>query len=132
MFKSLLSLMLVGLLVHGVNAAPVLAAQGNNDAQAIEKVRLKVAKIGVGAKARATVRMKNGTKIKGFISQAGQDDFTIRDRNTGDPTTVSYRDVIKVDDNRGHSTLRNVLIGVGIGAGAFLAVLLIIFATLED
>jgi hypothetical protein len=132
MFKTLLSLMLVGLLVHGVNAAPVLAAQGNNDAQAIEKVRLKVAKIGVGEKARATVRMKNGTKIKGFISQAGQDDFTIRDRNTGEPTTVSYRDVIKVEDNRGHSTLRNVLIGVGLGAGALLAVLLITFATLED
>ncbi|HYG80954.1 MAG TPA: hypothetical protein VD861_11230, partial [Pyrinomonadaceae bacterium] len=62
----------------------------------------------------------------------GQDDFTIRDRNTGEPTTVSYRDVIKVEDNRGHSTLRNVLIGVGIGAGALLAVLLITFATLED
>ena len=132
MFRTLLSLMLVGLLVHGVNAAPVLATQGNNDAQAVEKVKLKVAKIGVGSKARATVRTKNGTKLKGFISQAGQDDFTIRDRDTGEPTTVSYSDVIKVEDNRGHSTLRNVLIGVGIGAGALLAVLLITFATLED
>ena len=132
MFRTLLSLILVGLLVHGVNAAPLLAAQGNNEAQAVEKVRLKVAKLGTGDKARATVRIKDGRKIKGFISQAGQDDFTIRDRNTGQPTTVSYRDVIKVEDNRGHSTLRNVLIGVGVGAGAFLAVLLIVFASLED
>jgi hypothetical protein len=124
--------MLVGLLVYGANAAPVLAAQGNNDARAVEKVRLKVAKLGTGDKARATVRMKNGAKIKGFISQAGQDDFTIRDKKTGQPTTVSYSDVIKVEDNRGHSTLRNVLIGVGVGAGAFLGVLLIVFASLED
>ncbi len=132
MFRTLLSLVLVGLLVHGVNAVPVLAAQGNNDTQAIEKVRLKVTKIGTGAKARATVRMKNGTKIKGFISEARQDDFTVRNRDTGEPTTVAYRDVIKVEDNRGHSTMRNVLIGVGIGAGALLATILIIFATLED
>ena len=132
MLRTFLSLALVGLLVLGLSAAPAYAAQVNNDAQAIEKVKLKVAKLGVGEKARVTVRMKNGTKTKGFISQAGQDDFTIRDRNTGEPTTVSYRDVIKVEDNRGHSTLRNVLLGVGIGAGALLAVLLITFATLED
>ena len=132
MFRTFLSLVLAGLLVLGLSAAPAYAAQVNNDAQAVEKVRLKVAKIGVGAKARVTVRMKNGTKMKGFISQAGADNFTVRDRNTGEPTNISYGDVLKVEDNRGHSTLRNVLIGVGIGAGAFLAVILIVFASLED
>lgn len=131
MFRTFLSLVLMGLLMQGY-VAPALAAQANADAQAIEKVRLKVAKIGTGDKARATVRMKDGRKIKGFISQAGATDFTVRDRKTGDPTLILYSDVLKVEDNRGHSTLRNVLIGTGIGAGAFLAVILIVFASLED
>lgn len=132
MFRTFLSLMLTALLMQGLIVAPALAAQTNNEAQAIEKVRLKVAKIGIGDKARATVRMKDGRKIKGFITQAGANDFTIRDRKTGDPTLIIYSDVIKVEDNRGHSTLRNILIGTGIGAGAFLAVIVIIFSTLED
>jgi hypothetical protein len=131
MFRALLSLLLVAVLVLSMSGAAALAQTGG-DAQSVEKVRLKVAKIGVGAKARVTVKTKDGKKIKGFISQAGSDDFTVRDRNSGDPTTIAYSDALKVEDNRGHSTMRNVLIGVGIGAGALLATLLIIFATLED
>lgn len=132
MFRTLLSLLLVGLLMQGLNAAPVVASQVNNDAQTIEKVRLKVAKLGVGDKARVTVRRKDGTKIKGFITQAGADDFTVRDRQTGDPTAIPYRDVAKLDDNRGRSTMKNILIGVGIGAGAVVAFIAIVFATLDD
>ena len=132
MFRTFLSLLLIGLLMQGLNAAPVFAAQTNADAQAIEKVRLKVAKLGLGDKARATVRMKDGRKIKGFITQAGANDFTVRDRKTGDPSLILYSDVLKVEDNSGHSTLRNILIGAGIGAAALAVVLVVIFSTLED
>lgn len=132
MFRTFLSLLLTGLLIQGLNTAPLLAAQTTSDAQAIEKVKLKVAKLGLGDKARVTVRMKDGTKIKGFITQAGTNDFTVRNRKTGEPTLILYRDVLKVEDNNGHSTLRNILIGAGIGAAAFAAVLVIIFSSLED
>ncbi len=131
MFRTFLSLILSGLLMLGVNAAPV-AAQNNTDAQTVEKVRLKVAKVGLGDKARVTVRMKDGRKIKGFVTQAGASDFTVRDRKTTDPTLIPYSDVSKVEDNRGHSTLRNVLIGVGVGVGAFLVLLAVAFARYAD
>jgi hypothetical protein len=131
MFRTLLSLVLIGLLMQSVSLAPALAAQVQDESQAIEKLRLKVAKLGIGDKARVTVWMKDGTKIKGFISQAGVNDFTVRDRKTGDPTTILFRDVAKLDSNRGHSTLRNVLIGAGIGVGAFLGLIALIFAA-ED
>lgn len=134
MFRTFLSLVLIGLLTQGLNAVPVVAApaQNNTEAQSVEKVRLKVAKVGLGDKARVTVRMKDGRKIKGFVTQAGASDFTVRDRKTGDPTLIPYSDVSKVEDNRGHSTLRNILIGVGVGAGALVAILAIAFFSLED
>jgi len=132
MFRTFLSLVLIGLLAQGLNAAPVTATQNNTDAQSVEKVRLKLAKVGLGDKAKVTVRMKDGRKIKGFVTQAGASDFTIRDRKTGDPTLILYNDVSKVEDNRGHSTLRNVLIGVGVGVGAFLALIAITIAHYDD
>jgi hypothetical protein len=133
MFRTFLCLVLVGLMMtQGLSAAPLVAAQNNADAQTNEKVRLKVAKVGLGDKARVTVRMKDGRKIKGFVTQAGTSDFTVRDRKTGDPTLILYSDVSKVEDNRGHSTLRNILIGVGVGAGALVAILAIAFFSLED
>ena len=129
MFRTFLSLMLAVLLMQGSAGVPVFAAQANqanNDAQALEKVRLKVAKIGLGDKARATVRMKDGRKIKGFISQAGANDFTVRDRKTGEQSLILYSDVSRVEDNRGNNILRNVLIGAG-AAGVVLLVLFIAF-----
>jgi hypothetical protein len=125
--------MLAGLLIQGLNAAPVRAAQEtDDDAKAVEKVRLKVAKIGTGDKARVTVKKKDGTRIKGTISQASTDDFTVRDKKSGDAATILYSDVARLDDNRGDSALRTVLIAVGISAGIFIVGIGILIASLKD
>ena len=108
---------------------PVAAQQAN--VQTVEAIRIKVAKLGVGEKAKAKVTFKDGTKSKGYIAQAGDDDFVLRDRKTDAPTTIRYTDVAKVESNRGHSTARNLAIGIGIGAGAFLAIVLISIAHLD-
>lgn len=86
-----------------------------------DKMKSKVAKLGVGSKARATIKLNDGTKVKGYVYSAGDEDFVIRDRTTDAPTTVRYTDVRSVDDNRGHSVARNILIVVGIGAAVTVA-----------
>jgi hypothetical protein len=97
----------------------------------VENIKTKVAKLGVGDKAKATVFLKNGTKLKGYIAQAGDSDFVLRDRKTDTPSTIRYDDVARIDSNKGHSTARNIAIGVGIGAGALLAIILITIAHLD-
>lgn len=132
MIKIWVSLMLAYLLVF--TAAPVLASSRppNKQDQSPEEVRMKIARIGIGEKARATVRLKNGTKIKGYIDQTRSDDFVLKDRNTGAPMNILYSDVSKVESNRGHSTAKKIAIGVAIGAGAVLASILIAFSQLND
>ena len=49
-------------------------------------MKAKVAKLGTGEKAKATVILKDEKKIKGYIGQAGSDDFVLRDRKTDTPT----------------------------------------------
>jgi len=94
----------------------------------LDQLKVEIAKVGVGEKARATITTRDGAKIKGYISKAGEDDFVVRDRKTDAPTTIRYTDIARVERNRGHSTARNVFLGVGIGAGALLATILIIIA----
>ena len=96
-----------------------------------DQAKIEVSKLGLGEKARATITLKNGTKVKGYVAQADENDFVIRDRKTGTPTTINYADVVKVQKNRGHSTARNIAIGVGIGAGALLAIIFISIAHLD-
>jgi len=105
--------------------APVtqtLGAGQKTDRQAtnIEHIKSRVAKLGVGSKARATITLNDGAKVKGYVYSAGDEDFVIRDRKTDAPTTIRYADVKKIDDNRGHSLARNILIAVGIGAAVTL------------
>jgi len=127
--RTYLSCLLVSsLLVIGISE-PITAQQSNG--ASVDSVKARVAKLGVGEKAKATVILKDGTKKKGYIGQAGSDDFVVRDRKTDSPTTIRYSDVAKVESNKGHSTARNLAIGIGIGAGAFLAILAIAIASLD-
>ncbi len=95
-------------------------AQTGQQTTNIEKIKIQVAKLGVGDKAKATITTKDGAKTKGYIYSAADDEFVMRDRKTNASTTIRYADVTKVDGNRGHSVMRNVLIAVGIGAAVVL------------
>ena len=127
MKKYLICLLASALVLANVSLA-VGAKQDEVPATTHEKVRIKIAKLGVGEKAKATVFLKDGTRKKGYIAQAGDDDFVLRDRKTDAPSTIRYNDVVRVDNNRGHSLARNVGIGVAIGAASVLTVLGVIIA----
>ena len=118
----ILSWLISGLLLFGPALQTVSAhQQDNRQASNVEKVKIRVAKLGVGEKARATITTKDGAKIKGFVYSAGDQDFVMRDRKTASPTTIRYADVTDVDGSRGHSVARNVLIIAGIGTAIVLA-----------
>ena len=130
MLKTFLLLLIV-VLSCGTVSRVAIAGQSTSQVSTVEQIKSKVARIGVGAKAKATIRLKNGTKVKGYIAQAGEDDFVMRDRKTDAPTTIRYADVLKVEDNKGHSTARNIAIGVAVGVGAVLAILGLLIANLD-
>ena len=117
-------LLLLGPALQTANARP----QNDQQTSTIEQVKIQIAKLGIGDKARATITTKDGAKVKGYVYSAGDDNFVIRDRKTDAPTTIHYADVVKIERNKGHSMARNVLIGVAIGAGALLAAILIVIA----
>ena len=119
------------LLLLGTFAQPLAAQQADRQPMTLEQVKIKIAKLGVGDKAKATVRTKDGAKTKGYIAQTGDSEFVIRDRKTNAASTIRYEDVAKVEANRGHSTARNIAIGIGIGVGAFVAIILITIARLD-
>jgi len=130
--KTYLTYLLAVTLVLVTVSLPAAAKQGDVQATTLEKVKIKIAKLGIGEKAKATVFLKDGTKKKGYIAQAGDDEFVLRDRKTDAASTVRYADVSKVDNNRGHSTARNLGIGIAVGVGAVLTVLAVLIAGLDD
>jgi len=115
---------LLGPALQTANAHP----PNDKQTSTIEQVKIQIAKLGIGDKARATITTKDGAKVKGYVYSAGDNDFVMRERKTDAPTTIRYADVEKVERNKGHSMARNILIGVGIGAGALLTAIFIVIA----
>jgi hypothetical protein len=114
------------LLLHAVNAMPVVAVaktvQGDSR---VEKVKADVARRGTGEKARVTVKLQDGSKLKGYISQAEDDSFTLTDSKTGQNRTLAYRDVAQVKKQGGLSVGAKLGIGLGIAVGALALVYVI-------
>jgi hypothetical protein len=132
MLKKYLSTSLAVLLLFGTIAPAAMAKSKGNQRPSTDEIKIKVAKLGTGAKAKATVWLADGTKVKGYVSQAGDQDFIMHDRNTNAATTVRYADVVKFERNNGHSTAKWVGLGAGIGVGAFVLILVAVFAHLDD
>ena len=84
-----------------------------------EKVKTEIAKLGTGPNARVEIKLRDKTKLKGYISEAGDQSFTIVDKKTGSTTTVTYAQIKQVKGNN-LSTGAAIAIGIGIGVGVII------------
>src|SRR4029079_6214260 len=118
MFRKIFAMMLsatVLLTAFGLHSA---RAQGLTDTRATEKIRSSVQKIGVCGNARVDVKLRDNTQLKGYISDANQDSFTVVDNKTGARNTVLYADApSRKKTSRGVSTKTWLIVGAAaIGA----------------
>ena len=118
MWKKLFSLALVMLLCHAGNALLVRNVSAGQGGTVDDKVKASVAKRGTGPKAKVTVKLKDKTKLKGYISSASSDSFSLSDSETGQVRTLAYSDVAEVKKQGGLSLAAKIGIGVGAGVGA--------------
>jgi hypothetical protein len=109
---------LLSLLLICAPATRTFAAgqSGDKTAIQIEKAKKHIAKLGVGSKAKATITLNDGSKVKGYVYSAGDGDFVIRNRKTDAPTTIRYSDVKTVNDERGHHNANLAALIVGAAA----------------
>lgn len=59
-----------------------------------------------------TIKLRNKTNIKGYIQQAGDDDFVIKEADTGMTKTIAYGEVSAMKSKgKGLSTFQKLAIG---------------------
>ena len=128
-----LSLVLIASLMLLASSSGVFA-QGSAKRQAspAEKIKAKIARVGVGKKARAQIKLQTGEKIKGYVSSGGENDFAFTEKSSGLTKTVLYSDVTEVKKSGGLSTAAKIGIGLGIGVGVLAIVAVYISHHLFD
>ena len=132
MFKKNLSVFLTVSLLLSLFAAPsALAASARTkeekEAELTAKVKAGVAKLGAGKDAEISVKLRNRTKLKGYVSRIEEESFVIADAKTGAETVVPY---CVVTQAKGHnlSTGEIIIIAAAAGIGITLLVIYLIIA----
>lgn len=123
MFRKLVTLILVALVINLVGVRLAYAeSKEEKQARFAEKVKTNVLKLGTGESTRVKVKLRDKSKLEGYISDAGAETFTVTDRKTGVATTVAYPQVKSVQGNN-LSTGAKIAIGVGIAAAIIFIIL---------
>ncbi len=126
MYKRVLSFALAGLLLHCAGAfTPANAAtKEEKRARFAEKVKAGVATLGAGEAARVRVKLRDKTKLEGYVAEAGATDFVVVDAKTGASTRVAYAQVKGV---QGNNLSTGAKIAIGLGVAVAVLVILLIF-----
>lgn len=70
---------------------------------------------------KVTVKLKDAVKVTGTVQEVGKEDFLLRETKNGQSKRIDYDDISEVK-KAGLSKTVKVLIGVGVGVGALVAV----------
>lgn len=130
MFKRILSVALVAALLSVAGPVSVRAAGSKSKAEKeavfVKKLKEGVAKVGTGTEARIEVKLKDKTKLKGYVSEVGDEGFSVVDSKTGTSTHVAYPQVQKV---KGHNLSTGAKVAIGLGA---VVAVLVIWLIMEN
>ena len=124
MFKKCLSFALIVLLLNAVGVSSVYAdTKEEKEARFTERVRENINKLGTGTDARVEVKLRNKTKLKGYISQINENSFVVVEENTKISTEVPYSQAKQV---KGNNLSNGAKLAIGIGLLVGFTVILII------
>ena len=124
--KKLLTMMVACLVVSAVSVRPVAAApSAEKEGRFAGKVKLGIAKLGSGPETRVEVKLRDKTRLKGYISEIGEDGFVVTDLKTGASNSIAYAEVKQVKGNN-LSTGAKIAIGVSVAAGLILLITILI------
>jgi hypothetical protein len=126
--KKLLTMIVACLVLSAVSVRPVWASSNvEKEVRFAGKVKAGIEKVGTGRDTRVEVKLRDKTRLKGYVSEIGEAEFVVTDAKTGASNKVAYANVAQVKGNN-LSTGAKIAIGIGIGVGLTILVVLLIIA----
>ena len=114
MIKRIVSVILVASVTSFVG--PVRASEGGHKKeQFAEKVKAGVNKLGTGPETHVEITLRDRTKVKGYISQVRDNDFTVTEEKTSTRLDIPYSEV---KDIKGRNSTTQAKVALSAGGGA--------------
>ena len=97
------------------------AARAQSNLNAATKAKAEVVDRLNKKETRVKVKLRNGSEVKGRITQSGENSFSLTDEKTHSASDIVYADVLNVE-GRGMSKKKKTFIAIGAGAVVLAAV----------
>lgn len=120
MFRKFLSFVLMTTIFGGGIVVSAATPKNGDDQKHAEKVRTEIRKLGTGPDAQIKLKLRDKTKLEGYVSEANENDFTVVSSHNGTATTVPYPQVATA---RGNNLNGGVKIAIGIAIAVALTYL---------
>jgi hypothetical protein len=124
MWKSVVACALSILLANLVYVPSAVAKPGRSkEERQLEKLKAGIIRLGTGPDARIKVKLRDKTKLAGYIGEAGDESFVVIDAETGKSTVVPYPEVAQAKGNNLTSKQKLAITLIVVGAVAVLLLL---------
>ena len=127
MFNKVSSLLVACLLFcTAICPGPTSAAtKAEKRARFADKVRGGVATLGVGQDTRVEVKLRDKSRLAGYIREVHEESFVVTNLETGETRAVAYAEVAQM---KGQNLTTGQKIAIGIGIGVAIAVIIFVIA----
>ena len=124
MFKKYLVLGLTVLVINLFLSSSVFAGTAREkESKLAERVKTNIAKLGTGKDAQVEIKLRDKTKLKGYVSEIKENSFVVVDAKTGNAAEVPYSNAKQV---KGNNLSTGVKIALVVGLIAALIAITII------
>lgn len=120
MLRKIMILALVGLILN-LFLLDSTASASSGEGKLIARVKAGVNKLGTGKDARVAVKLLDGTKVKGYVSEIMPESFVVTNKETGMKTEIPYSQAKQV---KGNNLSTGVKIAIGIGIVVILLIII--------
>ena len=124
MFTKYLTVILIILLMIVQSTTVFAQTRTAEEVENQAKLQAKISKIGVGKDSGIIVKLKDGTKLNGYVSARDDNGFDLTDKSSV-VKNIKYSEVAGVQDKKLPRSLTTAL-GVGLGIAAAIGLILLI------
>jgi hypothetical protein len=93
----------------------------DQDARAAQKVKAALLKLGTGPDTRVDLKLKDKTRLAGYVSEIGDSSFVVVDAKSAEARTVAYPNVVQV---KGNNLTTGAKIAIWVAVAAAVAIIL--------
>lgn len=97
--RLILLLVSIALVFFSCVGTCVASSREEKEAKLAADVKSGINKLGTGPAARVELKLRDKTKIKGYIQDIADDHFIVVDDRTGDTTPIAYPQVKQIKGN---------------------------------